>query len=413
MKNKEPKNTKPLKERLKAYKDSLDDAAKQRFITFVAYIGVITLAILTSSLSLLFDIDNFNATRFITGICFNIAFSLIALILSLKDGRLGNQSKKVGELADVKREFKNTVDQVVDDDAFRQWNDHHYEKEREEYILTELINIGIYDWQYLAISEQDLKDLLVAPKENITFRVSRRENRIDTCSLDQITEYQYQVIMLYRQGNFKFPKLNHSFFKHQAGKNDYKYYAENQDKDTKMEFWAFFYRIMMIVIFSGITALAVINPTQSEGSQVLYDIISRIVNVVFSIFFGYSLAHDEARRLVRSLGFKISIIKQYLVEVSTGIFVPKNRNELIKAKLEEIMANKTRNENETNKQPQESEKCLQDAKETKIEQKSEETKAKENKKTESDDEELVINPEDYEFIKSMLDVKHKQEQKRS
>lgn len=398
---------KPLKARWKAYTNSLDDAAKQRFITFIAYVGVLSLAILSSSFGLLFDIENFNATRFITGVCFNIAFSLIALILSLKDGRLTNQSKKVGELFETKKVFKSKVDQIVDDDAFRQWNDYKYEKEREEYVLNELAAIGIYDWQYLQISEKDLYELMSTPKEDIHFRVSRRDNREDICSLDQITEYQYQVIMLYRQGKYTFNKLNHSYFKNQVGRNDYKYYADNQDKDTKLEFWAFFYRICMIIIFSAIFSLAIINPSESSSSQIIYDTISRIVNVCFSIFFGYSLAHDEAQRLIKSLEFKIGMIEQYLVDITSGIFVPKHRDEIIRAKLDEIRSNKTQNEQPTNNVPPKEEKCLESAKETKIEQKVEETKVEQT----DFEEELVINPDDYEYIKAMLDVKHKQEQK--
>lgn len=413
MSKEKTKSQKPsIRARFKAYREGLDDAGKQRLITYLAYLGVVALAVLSSSLSLLFDIENFDAVRFATGVCFNIAFSLIALILSIKDGRLGNDTKKAGELFETKKEFKQTVDQIIDDDSFRQWTDYDYEKERKDYVMSELNKISIYDFQYLVIPEATLEKLKSEPLDNITYRKSRKTNEIDTCSLDQITEYQYQVIKLFREGKFTFRKLKHDFFKSQDGRNDYKHFGDIQDQDTKATFFAFFYRIMMIVIFSGIMALAVVNPNKSPVEQIAFDILSRIFNVCVSIFFGYSLAHDEARRMIDSLCFKITKIKSYLVDISTGIFVPKGRDEIIKEKIEEIRRNKTRNNNGTDKQPTEEQKPLETAE---TEQKSEtdepipipieETPAQ-------DEEELVIDPEDYEFIKTVLKVRHEDKNKK-
>lgn len=332
MANKKEKKAAKIKTAIK----NLNDAEKQRAITWLAYIGTIALAVLTSCLTLIFDIEHFDPGYFFCQLAFNIAFSLIMLILSLRDGRLGNENRKSGELFELRREYKRTICQVVDEDSFREWNDQLYEKERQSYVMGELAKANINDYQYLLVSDADLLELTRTPKENVPYRLSRRDREMKYVSLDQITQYQYEVIKIFRQGKYTFNKINHSFFKSANGRNEYKYYADTQDQDKKAQFWGFFYRILMIVIFSAIMALAVVNPTQSSGQTVAYETLSRIFNVLASMFFGYSLAHDEMRRAINRFEFIIRTIGQYLADVTSGIFVAKNRDEIIKAKLEEI-----------------------------------------------------------------------------
>ena len=53
---------------------NLNDSEKQRAITWLAYIGTISLAVLTSCLTLIFDLEHFDPGYFFCQLAFNIAF---------------------------------------------------------------------------------------------------------------------------------------------------------------------------------------------------------------------------------------------------------------------------------------------------------------------------------------------------
>lgn len=301
-----------------------NDADKQRLTTYLAYIAVVLIAILSSSLNLLFDLSNFDAKKYAISVCFNIAFGVVALLLSLKDGRLSNETRRKGELYETKQEFKKQSSFIVDDDSFRQWNDELYEKEKLDYIKTELSKINITDLDYLKLNDKQLKTLLT---EEIEF---------NNKALDKINEDQLETIKKYRDGKFVYKKLPYTFFKSEFNENEYKQYADIEGTNKKIELYAYVYRIAMIVMVPAILGLAVVNPTSAGAKTIAYDMVSRVTNVCTSIFLGYSLAHDESRRLINSLIYKIEKIKQYLVDLETGIFVPKSRDEIQIQKLTKI-----------------------------------------------------------------------------
>ena len=98
------KDKAPLRERFKNTLTKFNDSEKQRILTWLCYVAVISLAILTSSLTLFFDTENFNASVFFCSLCFNLAIAILMLILSLRDGRLSNETRKSGELYEIKKE---------------------------------------------------------------------------------------------------------------------------------------------------------------------------------------------------------------------------------------------------------------------------------------------------------------------
>lgn len=307
---------------------------KQRIVTYLCYIFIIVVSVLSSTLSIVFGLENFNAPRFITNTCLNVAFSIIALILSWKDGEMASDNRRTGPLAELKEIFKKVVKLIVDTDSFRQWNDRFYEIERKDYIKTQLANAQIFDYEYLLVSDHDLETLKERPRNDIELFV-KESGETKTIALDQITEYQFRVIDIFRKGKYKFPKIPYTFFRETNNVNSYKKYATEADKNRKIKVFALFYRVGMIVIFSVIFALAIINPNASDGKQIAFDTLSRIFNMVTSLFMGYSLARDEAIRLRDSLEYKISTINDYLADIETGAFVPLNRTEEINRKIEE------------------------------------------------------------------------------
>ena len=313
---------------------------KQRFTTYLAYVGIIGISLFSSFLSVVFGLDHFDSSRFITNLCFNIAIAIMGLILAWKDGELSNETRKRGPLFDARQLFKKIVLLIIDTESFRQWNDVLFERERREYISTQLSKAQIYDYEYLLISDEDFEKLRKEPMSDIVYVDSKGTH---TCALDQITEVQYYHILRFRKGNFKFEKLPYTFFKSRLGINRYKKYAETQDNERKVKIWALTYRVLVVVVFSTIFALAIINPTESNGKQVLFDTISRISNLFVSLFLGYSLAHDSANREIDLLEYKCEIIQQYDDELQSGIFVPKDREQIILEKIKKIREKKLTN----------------------------------------------------------------------
>lgn len=313
--------------------NNLNDADKQRFVTFLAYIVILAVAVLSSYWSVAFGTkEEFKLSAFVTALCFNIVIGIICLMLSIKDGRLSNETRRRGDLFEMKQEFKRASAKIVDLDAFRQWNDANYEKERKEYIMDELAKINIFDYEYLNVSEEDLKKLLLNPCECVI----KKDGKDVIVQLDQIDEYQKEMISHYKSGKFKFKKLPYSFFKSFKGRNDYKYYADTEGSDQKIELMAYVYRITMIVVFSIIISFTLVNPNDANSKQVIYDTVSRLCNAVLSIFMGYSLAHDEKNRLVDGLSFKIDKIDNYITDLDSGKFIPTNRSDAVAQKIKEI-----------------------------------------------------------------------------
>lgn len=353
------------KSKLREKLANASDSDKQRATTYLAYVGIIGVSLFSSFLSVIFGLDHFDSSRFITNLCFNVAIAILGLILAWKDGELSNETRKRGPLYEARQLFKRIVLLIIDVEAFRQWNDILFKRERKEYIITELSKSQVYDYEYLLISEEDLEKLKSEPLADIVYR---DDKGIHTCALDQITEVQYYNILRFRKGKFKFEKLPYTFFKSRLGINRYKKYAETQDDERKIKLWALTYRVLVVVAFSTIFALAIINPTESNGKQVLFDTISRISNLFVSLFLGYSLAHDEAVKEVNLIEYKCEIIQQYDDELKSGIFVPKDRNEIIMEKIRKMQEEKMKELEENDPISQE----VEETKEIEIEMTKEE-----------------------------------------
>ena len=136
-----------------------------------------------------------------------------------------------------------------------------------------------------------------------------------------------------RNKPIKYERLPFTFFLSRASIDEYQKYAREQEANKKQKAIALACRVGSLVILSTIIALSIVNPTKSSASQVAFDTIGRILQLCISIFMGYMIAHDEAKRETASLNYKCSVIQAYDDDVQNGIFVPKNRNEIIAEKI--------------------------------------------------------------------------------
>lgn len=312
------------------YAKITDGIARQRIITYACYAIIIATAILSSAISMTFGLEDFNPSKFAFNLCMSLAIGLTALLLSMRDGEMVNDDRKSGDYFEAKQGFKATRAKIIDVGVFRQYTDLVYERERKSYVdsvLDGLFMPGFYKHEYLEVDDKTFKKLLTEP----TIFEKKDGSKVP---LDTLSKNQYKAIKQFRDGRYKFNKLDYSFFI-SRGRNGYKAQADLQDKERSMKVMAVIYRGVVIALSAVIFALAIVNPTSASGQQVAFDGISRIWTMVTSLFMGYTIANDEMKKDIGGLEYKVEIINQYFNEKEVGTFKPLNVDEQILKKIAE------------------------------------------------------------------------------
>ena len=319
----------------KEYIDIVKNSNKQRLVTYLGYIFLIILIIVASSLSVFFDLEHFSVTDFAVNLCFSVAISIIALLLSIKDGELSNENRKSGEYFDAKQNFGMLSKKIASKEAFRQYNDLLYRKERESYIEQRLIDVNITNVNYLRLDREDLEELCVKPKI-CKFRPNDDSEEMIEKPFDRINPVQFATIMKLKKGDFKFPKINYTYFLARDNHSSYQFQAKIQGRPNYIKIFGIIYRLTFLIILSGIFTLTAVNPSGSSAGQLALSTISRIFTFISSCFFGYTLANLEMKSTLSSLLFKNDMIEDYLKAMQTGAFVPIDIEEEILSKIKAL-----------------------------------------------------------------------------
>lgn len=307
---------------------------KQRIITWISYAAIVALSVLASAYELLFNFEQFDATKFATKLSISLSIAILSLLMAIKDGQTTNESKRFGDYFDTKQKFAKKLESIVNRDWFRQWCDGPlYERERKSAVDAILNEYGITECEYLNVSDEDLEALQKEPK---ICDVGKSENGEPiTKPLDVITKNQAKLIRVVRD-NYRFKKLDYSYFISLSVGGGYSYYANLKDNQRKRKIFAIVYRIFAILLMTSILALAVINPHGESIEQVAFDTTGRISTLLSSVYMGYTLANDEMKENIDAMLFKMEKVDQYIVEKDSGAFVPISKDEEVKAKIEAI-----------------------------------------------------------------------------
>lgn len=191
---------------------------------------------------------------------------------------------------------------IVDRQVFKQFCDVLYKRERDNYIDDQLSRFQIINPNYLKISENDLEKLL-DEERNCQIGIDDDGKPI-VKPFDKINNIQYQAILKFKRGEFKFTKLEYTFFTAKSEHNNYSYQADAQKREHKLKIYAVLYRITLIVVLNIVFALAVVNPNKTSFSQVVFDIASRMFAVITSMAFGYMIANDIKKQKQIHLNIK-------------------------------------------------------------------------------------------------------------
>lgn len=353
-------------------------AGKQRAITYLAYGLIIAVVVLSALFNVLLDINNFNLTKFITNLSFNVAIAILTMILSMRDGDLTNESARSGDYYDIRQAFKQAIHKLVNRDMFRQYCDVIYSREKEDYVMTELAKVNIYEKAYLYVSDDDFEILKKEPKKCLVNDVEK--------PLEELTDAQAMALEYFRSGKFTFDKLDYSFFTSSSVVNSYSKQAKRVKHQRKVRVYAILYRIGILMITGLIFALVAVSPYENANAvkNAIFDTTSRLLVMFSSMFMGYTIAHDQMKENIDALEYKIETINQYLDDKETGVFVPKDYDEVILEKINKL-------EEERKKQREEEERKKQEAINNVVD--AEEVKQEENKQNKEEDI-LATNEED-------------------
>ena len=331
--------------------EAFGDMNKNKVMTIVCYVFIVAIIVLASCFQMFFDIEHFNLTKFLTNLCLSLAISILTMIISIKDGELSNEGKKRGDYYELKVKFSQALTKIVDRDVFRQFCDILFNREKQSYVNGILNGVNIINTEYMQVSAKDLETLRKEPKICVIGH-DDKGNEI-TKPLDVISEVQYLTLKKYREGKFKYPKLEYTFFTSRNDSNGYKYQASLQQKQNNVKIMSILYRCILITILSIVFALAAVNPTGANVFQILLDTISRLMTLASSMLFGYMIAHDEMKQNMDAMQYKIDIIEQFIVEKETGAFKPINTEELVLQKIKEKEQERKRIEQEQERLRQE------------------------------------------------------------
>jgi len=335
-----------LREQKKAIKDKkvhetyqkIANGNKQRLLTFICYFIIIIVVIASSIIQLGFGFgEDYDWGQFAFKLALGLAISILGMILSIKDGELANEDRKWGDYFDARIRYKISRGKISDTECFRQWTDDLYFREKNAFINSQLSTANIYKSHYIYLKDNDLARL---KEEPLVLTYMDDKGKMIEEPFPQITAYQYEIIKIYKEGRFTFNKLEYTFFTSGRGVNGYKMEADKGRKQQSRKVMAITYRVLLFLMTTFIFAAAMVNPNKGDAGQVAFDLIGRLLNLASSMFFGYSLATQEARENADSLDYKSDMIDQFSVELEIGSFKPINIDEITLRKIQEIRERK-------------------------------------------------------------------------
>lgn len=330
--------------KLHASYQKIANGNKQRLLTFICYIVVIFVVIASSLISLGFGFgEDYDWGAFAFKLALGLMISILGMVLSLKDGELANDNRKWGAYHEAKVRYKSARKKIGDTESFRQWADELYLKEKQSFIDSQLAMSNLHKFTYLYLTYPELEKLKTEP---LICSYNKEDSQVAIEEpFPQITPYQFEVIRKYKDGRFTFNKVEYTQFMSGEGVSGYKLEADKGQEQQARKVKSITFRIVLFILTSFIFASALVDKAQGEAGQIAFDLIGRFLNLFASMFFGYSLATQEAKENTISLDYKSDMIEQFSVELELGTFKPRN--------IDEETLNKIRNLKKTSETPHE------------------------------------------------------------
>lgn len=317
--------------------DAVQHADKQRIATFFGYVFVFIISIVISAWTVDFDISQILTTSFIGNLAFNYSIAIIVLTLALRDGDLFFQGRKKGDFHDAIVNLSSVCKLIISrglSTIFPQYWDKRYQIEHKDFIKQQLREQQIDKEEIIELTEDELNGLLKEPL------LKKWEDGHETV-FKVITDEQLEVVLKYKKGKYKFPKITAQAFFSKGSSNAYLAIATIDTRKKKLTGISVAYRLGMLLLTSTLISIIVFDTLQGSPQQALVSAVARLFNIFTSMVYGYGVAYDKNRLDLAEAIYKGQVIQEFMNEYDTGMFVPINVDEEIRAKLKllEVKAN--------------------------------------------------------------------------
>ncbi|MCK9576968.1 MAG: hypothetical protein M0R51_13785 [Clostridia bacterium] len=312
--------------------DVVQQADKQRVATFFGYVFVFIISIVISAWTVNFDIGQILTTSFIGNLAFNYSIAIIVLSLALRDGDLFFQGRKKGDFHEATLKLVNVCKLVINrglSTIFPQYWDKRYQIEHKDFIKQQLREQQIDKEEIIELTEEELNELLKEPL------VKKWDDGHETV-FKVITDEQLEVVLKYKKGKYRFPKMTAQTFFSKGSGNTYLAVATIDNRKKKLTGVSVAYRLGMLLLTSTLISIIVFDTLQGSPQEALVSAVARLFNIFTSMVYGYGVAYDKNRLDLAEANYKGQIMQEFINEYDTGMFVPINLDDQIKAKLKAL-----------------------------------------------------------------------------
>lgn len=223
--------------------------------------------------------------------------------------------------------------------GFGQW----YSRKLPEELISKKVDFltskGIsYDNAYLIVHYCDLGDI-DALSRNVIKKEDKKTKK--DVYIDQIKPYQVEAVKHVLGGDFQLDAPNSSYYltaisdKHnglsifELGNAYQKDIKQTKNVNRAVKLGA------SVVISAFMAALTVYDLMGGDSLQAWMKLISRITALCTSLFSGFLSAKAMVSIESKIIKNKVICLGMYLTDVKTGVFMPKNKEEIVKEKYEE------------------------------------------------------------------------------
>lgn len=343
----------------KTLKDILKGQDKTRLFNALAYVVIMLLSVFVSAFAVDFDVTKILSWTFIGNLAFNYAVAIMALFIAILDGENYFENRLKGMYFDTKAKFNEVKTLFVSKNVnaiFPEYIDYRYKKEQRNEITNLLLNNDI-DISYYDIDRELLNKTLNEPifiRLDLFKEISKEEyfdyklKGAKVQALPMLTQEQYLNVVHLHERGVNLPRLQYSTFLSLKGSISWRKVALDEQRKKTIKRWSIFYRALFLFLFSAIIAITAVSLGDAPTGKVLTDTMSRLFNLISSIIFGYSIAHDEDTLNIEILDYKTSVIQDSITEYETGKFKPEDIEDKVLKQMDTIA--KAKEEEERKKQ---------------------------------------------------------------
>lgn len=256
--------------------------------------------------------------------------TLIVMLLAYYDHRLSVYDVPTHPLNERHNSLAEEVKEIISRGlmfAFRQYTHDTYIKKREDYTHKLLREVGLIDPRILELSYEQIDQLRITPMG------VQGDGKV--VYFDTITKEQYKTLLRVKHGKFTYDELSSDYFVTSSDirvSDVYQYHSEIKKWRSRSILMRVGIKMAIILIYSVIFAM-IKKPNPDEMWVFYMTLLTHISGGVGGFLSGVKMAKEDIRSLVGEVEFKINMLLSFVSDYKSGVFVPKNLDDIVKEKL--------------------------------------------------------------------------------